>query len=82
MRYRVAWQQTTAYQAEVDITLPELAAWAIANTELRTLLGVRPSSASLDTLVCSLGRNRHLRARLLQRYADAHKTPPRALGDR
>ena len=52
---------------EVEVSLPELAKWAIANAPLGSLAS--PDADRLDLLTASLEINQHLRARLLQLYA-------------
>lgn len=67
MRHVVSWQRTATFAIEVEISLPELARWAIANAPLGSLSS--PDDDRLTLLATSLELNHHLRARLLQLYA-------------
>jgi L-ribulose-5-phosphate 3-epimerase UlaE len=67
MRHVVSWQQTTTFAVVVEISLPDLAKWAITNAPLGSLAS--PDVDRLAALTTSLELNQHLRARLLQLYA-------------
>lgn len=86
MRFVVSWSQTVQHAATVEVTLDELAAWAIRSGALRTLAEGTSRPPVAGHLVTALERNPHLRARLLQLFAehtnsgavtaDAHPTHP------
>lgn len=70
MRHVVTWHQVTTYSAELEVTIPELAKWAIAHAPVALLSVDGSTQPEPSVLERSLELNMHLRARLLQLYAD------------
>lgn len=69
MRHTVTWHQVTTYSAELEVTIPELAEWAIAHIPIGQLGAVDGTPPRVDDLERSLELNPHLRAALLQLLA-------------
>lgn len=68
MRFVVNWSETVLHSSAVEITLDDLAAWAIESSTLRALVGGKSRSPEKAQLAITLQRNPHLRARLLQLF--------------
>lgn len=69
MRHVIAWHQVTTYSAEIEVTLPDLATWAIQHAPFAMLDAAGSTLPTPATLVRSLEANPHLRAALLQLLA-------------
>lgn len=69
MRHVVTWHQVTTYSAELKVTIPELAAWAIAHAPVALLGGAGSTPPEPAVLERSLELNPHLRDALLQLLA-------------
>lgn len=70
--HRVRWTQQAIVTATVDVTMAELATWAVDAGLVRGLVAGAPAPADEDGLRAMLEQNQHLRDELLRRWAQAH----------